>query len=246
MSTVTVARPAKAAVAAVHSARSGVTPHLSVIVPVLNEADEIQDLLESLPTGDVEVLIVDGGSSDATCEIAARHDVRVLHGARGRAAQMNAGARAASGDVFLFLHADVRLPQDFRRTINEFAASGRVWGRFDVQLSGSHPAFRLIEFMMNHRSRLTGICTGDQAIFLMRHAFEQVGGFAGIPLMEDIEVSSALKKISRPWCSRDKVRCSSRRWERHGIARTILLMWRLRLAYFFGATPELLARRYYG
>jgi rSAM/selenodomain-associated transferase 2 len=230
----------------VHSASSVVTPRLSVIVPVLDEADEIEDLLQSLPTGDVEVIIVDGGSSDATCEIAARHDVRVVHGARGRAAQMNAGAHAASGDLFLFLHADVRLPRDFRRTIGEFAGSDRAWGRFDVQLSGSHPAFRLIEFMMNHRSRLTGICTGDQAIFVTRHAFEQVGGFPDISLMEDIAISRALKKISRPWRSHGKVRCSSRRWEKHGIARTILLMWRLRLAYFFGATPELLARRYYG
>lgn len=219
---------------------------LSVIVPVLNEADEIGDLLESLPVDQFEVLIVDGGSTDATAGIAGRHGVRVLRSARGRATQMNAGAHAASGDVFLFLHADVRLPGDFLRSLDEFAGSGRAWGRFDVRLGGRHPAFRLIELMMNVRSRLTGICTGDQAIFVTRHGFEQVGGFAEIPLMEDIEICRALKKVSRPWCSRDRVQCSSRRWETHGIARTILLMWRLRLAYFLGATPELLARRYYG
>ncbi len=158
---------------------------------------------------------------------------------------MNAGAGAARGPVLLFLHADTRLPHDAERLITDgLSASGRVWGRFDVSIEGRHPLFPVISAMMNLRSRLTGIATGDQAIFVRRDAFAAIGGFPDIALMEDVEISRRLKRIGRPLCLRARVSTSGRRWEKRGVLRTILMMWRLRLAFFLGAAPEKLARTY--
>lgn len=221
---------------------------ISVVVPALDEAAEIAATLSALAPlrgRGHEVIVVDGGSTDGTPELAAPLADRVVRSARGRAAQQNAGAREARGGVLLFLHADTRLAEGADRAVLEgLRRSGRGWGRFDVRLSGGHPALRVVERMISLRSRATGIATGDQAIFVRREWFEAAGGFPEIPLMEDVALSRALKRRGRPLCLRESVVTSSRRWEERGIARTILLMWRLRLAYALGADPERLARKY--
>lgn len=219
---------------------------LSIIVPVLDEAGGILDALAALAplrARGAEVVVVDGGSQDGTVELARDRCDRVVAAARGRAAQMNAGAAAARGDILLFLHADTRLPADADRHVRE-ALSRRAWGRFDVAIAGGHPLLPLVAALMNRRSRLTGICTGDQALFATRAAFAQAGGFPEIALMEDVAISRRLKRVSRPACLAQRVVTSGRHWERRGVLRTILLMWRLRLAFFLGADPDLLARRY--
>jgi rSAM/selenodomain-associated transferase 2 len=158
---------------------------------------------------------------------------------------MNAGAAKASGDVLLFLHADTRLPRDTEHVVlNGLERSKRVWGRFNVRIEGKHPLLWLVAWLMNIRSRLTGIATGDQAIFVRRDAFNAAGGFPEIPLMEDVALCQRLKRASWPLCLREKVVTSGRRWEKNGVVSTVLLMWRLRLAYFFGADPKDLARQY--
>jgi len=221
---------------------------LSIIMPVLDEAEGIVAALQALAPlrrQGAEVIVVDGGSRDGTIALARAHADQVISGPRGRAAQMNAGATLARHDALLFLHADTRLPDGADRLIAEgLAQSGRAWGRFDVAIEGASPLLSMIALTMNLRSRLTGIATGDQAMFMTRKAFGTVGGFPDIPLMEDIALSRALKRLSRPLCLAPKATTSGRRWERHGILRTILLMWRLRLAYFLGAPPHRLARRY--
>lgn len=223
---------------------------VSLIIPLLNEGTQLQSLQESLgrfPRQQLELIAVDGGSVDDTPTRVAAFVDQVISAPKGRASQMNAGAAVASGDVLLFLHADTRLPDNFLSVLkNNFLPSAKCWGRFDVQLSGRHLAFRVISSFMNGRSRLTGIATGDQAMFMRRDAFQQVGGFPAIVLMEDIALSKNLKQISPPFCSREKVITSSRKWQVNGIVATVLLMWRLRLAYFFGASPERLAKIYYG
>ena len=158
---------------------------------------------------------------------------------------MNAGAAVARGEVVLFLHADTRLPDDADRLIvDDLAQSQCAWGRFDVTIEGRHPLLRVVAAFMNARSRLTGIATGDQAMFMTRDAFNTAGGFPEIALMEDIELARCLKRVSAPLCLRARVTTSGRRWESRGVLRTVLLMWQLRLAYFFGAKPDDLARRY--
>lgn len=223
-------------------------PLLSVVIPVLNEATNIAATLEALSAlraNGAEIIVADGGSADETFTLAAPLADQVLTGAPGRAIQMNAGAKAAHGNALLFLHADTRLPPHADKLIREgLAHSGRAWGRFDVSIEGRHPLLPVVAAFMNARSRLTGIATGDQAIFVTREAFAAAGGYPGIALMEDIELARRLKRISRPLCLRARVTTSGRRWESRGVLRTIILMWRLRLAYFFGATPEELARRY--
>ncbi len=217
-----------------------VAQRLSVVVPALNEARGIRAALEALAplrSRGHEVIVVDGGSSDRTAELAAGLCDRVLSAPRGRALQMNAGARAASGDVLLFLHADTRLPPG----ADELILDCPVWGRFDVQIEGRHPLLKLVACAMNLRSRLTGIATGDQAMFVRRDAFP---GFPEIALMEDVALSKLLKRRGAPACLRQRVVTSGRRWESRGVLRTIFLMWRLRLLYFLGASPERLARRY--
>ena len=225
-------------------------PSLSIIVPVLNEATTIVAALEALAPlracGN-EIIVVDGGSGDDTAALAKPLTDFVIASARGRAVQMNAGAGVARGDVLLFLHADTRLPKDAERLILDgLARSKRAWGRFDVAIEGAHPLLPVIAATMNLRSRLTGISTGDQAMFVTREAFDSVGGFPEIVLMEDITFARNLKRVSRPLCLSARVTTSGRRWEQHGVLRTMLLMWRLRLAYFFGAKPDVLAKRYGG
>ena len=225
-------------------------PHigLSIIIPALDEAAGIEATLaplQALRAQGCEVIVVDGGSRDATRALAASRSDRVMEAPRGRAAQMNAGARAARGATLLFLHADTLLPATAAASILEgLERCRRAWGRFDVEIEGAGPFLALVAAMMNARSRLTGIATGDQAMFARRDAFEAVGGFPEIPLMEDIALSEALKRRSPPLCLRERVVTSGRRWKRHGTLRTVLLMWRLRLAYALGADPRRLARRY--
>jgi rSAM/selenodomain-associated transferase 2 len=224
---------------------------LVIVVPVLDEAQTIASALRALAplrARGVTVVVVDGGSGDGTPARAAPLADRVLASPRGRGMQMNAGARcdeAVAADALLFLHADTRLPDDADRIVTLALADGRrCWGRFDVRLDAPGWPLRLIETMMNWRSRATGIATGDQAIFVTRAAFDALGGFAPLPLMEDIDFSRRARRLSRPLALRDRVTTSARRWQRHGIWRTVLLMWRLRLAFFLGADPARLARRY--
>jgi rSAM/selenodomain-associated transferase 2 len=195
--------------------------------------------------GGHEIILSDGGSDDRTVELAEPLVDRVVTSSPGRAIQMNQGAAVATGEVLWFLHADTIVPATAYIPLLSCLDGGtKVWGRFNVRLSGHQAMFRLIEMMMNLRSCITGIATGDQGIFLLRHTFEQLGGFTQIPLMEDIALSKKLKKISRPACIKRKIVTSSRRWEKQGIFATILLMWRLRLAYFFGVSAERLAAKY--
>jgi rSAM/selenodomain-associated transferase 2 len=216
---------------------------LSIVIPALNEAGEIGACLQGLAPlrgRGHEVIVADGGSDDGTPAIAAALCDRVIAAPRGRASQMNAGARAAGGDALVFLHADTRLPALADELISD-ALKSRPWGRFDVTIEGRHRLLALVACAMNLRSRLTGIATGDQALFVRRDAF---AGFPQIALMEDIAFSKAMKRRGPPACLRARVTTSGRRWERRGVLRTIFLMWRLRLLYFFGAHPEDLARRY--
>ena len=219
---------------------------LSVIIPVLNEAQNIAHALTRLVplrARGVHVIVVDGGSSDDTRMLAAPLADLVLASPPGRAAQMNAGAAVAHGDALLFLHADTTLPPNADALISA-ALRDRHWGRFDVAVAGAHPLLPMIAAAMNLRSRSTGIATGDQAIFMRRATFDRTGGYAEIPLMEDIDISKRLKHISRPACLRARVTTSGRRWEQRGVWRTIFLMWRLRLAFFLGADPHALALAY--
>jgi rSAM/selenodomain-associated transferase 2 len=221
---------------------------LSIIVPCLNEAGMIAETLEALQplrARGAEVIVVDGGSGDDTVARARPWVDRVLPARRGRAFQMNAGAEAARGDVLLFLHADCVLPE----AADQFILGGlsrekKSWGRFDVEIVGRHPMLRIVARLMNTRSRLTGIATGDQGIFVTRTLFEAAGRFPEIALMEDIAMSKRLKRFGAPLCVRHRIRASGRRWERHGVLRTITLMWRLRFAYWRGADPDTLALRY--
>jgi rSAM/selenodomain-associated transferase 2 len=221
---------------------------ISVIIPVLNEGGVlIQTLtpLQPLRARGHEVIVVDGGSKEASPAQPRLLADQVIRGPKGRSRQMNAGAVIARGEIFLFLHADTLLPEGADDIIlYNMGKLGRAWGHFDVCLSGKHPLLRIIELLLNWRSRLTGIATGDQGIFIKREAFQGVGGFPEIDLMEDISLSKILKKIGPPLCLRQRVVTSSRRWEKNGIIRTVLLMWYLRLAYFLGDDPKHLASLY--
>ncbi len=223
---------------------------LSIIMPVINEEQGIVKLLESLQPfrqRGCELIVVDGGSDDETVSLAQLYADKLLHSKAGRANQMNIGAKIAEGEILLFLHADSFLPDDAEQLIESgLKESGKKWGRFDVILSGRQPLLRMVETMMNLRSRWSGIATGDQAIFIKKALFDRLGGFPSIALMEDIALSRLLKKENSPLCLKQKVKTSSRRWEEKGIMRTIFLMWRLRLAYFLGAKPEQLVKTYYG
>jgi rSAM/selenodomain-associated transferase 2 len=223
---------------------------LSIVIPVLNESRSLYRLsqnLKVLKENGHELIVVDGGSTDDTVLQAQKFADHVLSTSRGRAVQMNAGAKRAQGDVLVLLHADTKLPDQADRQIEKALANPkRHWGCFHVKLSGDHPLFRMIETFMNLRSRLTGIVTGDKVLFVRRKTFDTVEGFPEIALMEDIAISKRLKKTGRPICLSSRVCTSSRLWERDGIVRTIFKMWRLRLAYFLGAKPESLVREYYG
>lgn len=221
---------------------------ISIVAPVLNEAETIESRLSALApfrAEGAEIVVADGGSDDGTPGVAARFADRAISSARGRAIQMNAGARAACGEILVFLHIDTSLPPDALTLIRgALQEDARVWGRFDVRIEGVHPLLPAVAAFMNARSRTIGIATGDQAVFVRRSAFERVGGYPEIALMEDIALSASLKRLSRPACLRARVTTSGRRWDDKGFWRTVLLMWRLRLAYFFGADPADLARRY--
>jgi rSAM/selenodomain-associated transferase 2 len=221
---------------------------LTVVIPCLNEEREIGATLGALAPArarGVEVIVADGGSADATLSIAGPAVDRIVNAPRGRASQMNAGALAASGDVLLFLHADTRMPRDFDNVVLQgLESGGREWGRFDVHIDGRHRLLALVAAMMNVRSRITGIATGDQALFVRRAVFREIGGFASIPLMEDIALTRALRRRGPPLCLRERVITSGRRWDEHGLMNTVLLMWRLRYAYWRGVDPRELARRY--
>jgi rSAM/selenodomain-associated transferase 2 len=219
---------------------------LSIVIPTLDEAEAIVATLSSLQVlraDGHEVIVSDGGSTDDTVAQAEGLADRVLIGAPGRARQMNAGVDAAHGDVLLFLHADTRLPEDAASAIRVAVQCG-LWGRFDVEITGRSRMLRVVAALMNLRSRMTGIATGDQAIFVSHSAFAAVGGYPEQPLMEDIELSRRLKKLGAPACLRERVITSGRRWEVNGLWRTILLMWRLRFDYWRGVPAARLARRY--
>jgi rSAM/selenodomain-associated transferase 2 len=220
---------------------------LSIIIPVLNEANCIADLLRviaPLRARGCEIIVADGGSTDDTMQISAPYADSVIQSIRGRAHQMNAGAADAKGDILLFLHADTQLPPKADQLIGTAMAQGALWGRFDVKITGRSSWLPIIAAMMNLRSRLTGIATGDQAMFITRDVFIRLGGFPEQPLMEDIALSHLLKRVVAPACLRAKVTTSGRRWDQHGALRTIVLMWRLRFAYWRGADPASLARAY--
>lgn len=218
-----------------------------IIVPVLNEsvllAQQLNEL-DVLRAMGAQVLLVDGGSNDRTIQLARDAGFDVLESVRGRARQMNAGARAADSDLLVFLHVDTRLPGGALYLIENHLNSKMGWGRFDVRIVGRSPWLRVISFCMNWRSRLTGIATGDQTFFMTREMFERVGGFPEQPLMEDIEMSKRLKRFSPPVCLSDPVETSGRRWDQNGVCKTILLMWRLRWAYWRGVPASELARLY--
>ena len=222
-------------------------PALCIVMPVLDEAETLAERLRALQPlrqRGVQLVVVDGGSRDGTLAIARAHADLALLAPRGRAAQMNAGAAACPAEVWLFLHADTALPDDADVLVRRATRHALAWGRFDVHIDSPRVALRLAARMMNLRSRCTGIATGDQALFVRGELFRRVGGFPDLPLMEDIALSRALKRHARPVCLRQRVSTSARRWERHGVWRTIALMWRLRAAYFFGADPRQLAIRY--
>jgi rSAM/selenodomain-associated transferase 2 len=220
---------------------------LSIVIPVLDEAEHLEERLRQLSLlrrRGSEIVVVDGGSRDGTLAKAEAGADQALTAPRGRGSQMNAGAARARGDTLLFLHADTVLPDNADALIVTAMAGGAAWGRFDVEIAGRHPLLPILAWMMNQRSRLTGISTGDQAMFARREAFDAVGGFPDIPLMEDIALSAALKRLGPPACIADRVTTSGRRWERNGVIRTIVLMWWLRAQFYFGADPARLARQY--
>ena len=223
---------------------------LSIVVPTLDEAAGISDALVRLAPlrkAGHEVIVVDGGSRDGTLDIAAPLADRLLSAPRGRAVQMNTGASVATGSVLLFLHADVRLPDSGVAAIENISLAGARWGRFDVRLEGRSLLLPIVAAMMNRRSALTGICTGDQGMFVERTLFAEVGGFPPLPLMEDVALSGILRaKAGPPLCVADRVVVSGRRWDARGAVRTIVSMWALRFAYWRDADPAQLALRYTG
>ncbi|MCB1665344.1 MAG: TIGR04283 family arsenosugar biosynthesis glycosyltransferase [Pseudomonadales bacterium] len=221
---------------------------ISIIIPVLSEPEALRQhlpALQALRHDGHELIVVDGGSDEDSRQVCASLVDVWQPSAAGRAVQMNVGAALATGDILLFLHIDTLLPEDAMTLLQAgFAEQSVLWGRFDVRLSGRRVMFRVIESAMNLRSRLTGVATGDQAIFVRRETFAQVGGFPAIPLMEDIALSKLLRKRAWPLCLKARVTTSSRRWERHGVWRTMALMWRLRLLYVLGVSPSTLHAMY--
>ena len=223
-------------------------PLLSIIIPTLNEAATIESQLSSLLglwVCGCEIVVVDGASTDATPRLAAPYASQVIVSRPGRAVQMNAGARASRSERLLFLHADTRLPRRADKLVLAALVDGQRWGRFDMRLEGRSPWLPVVSRAMNLRSRLTGIATGDQALFMTRDAFETVGGFPEQPLMEDIELCRRLKRLSSPACLRERVRSSGRRWDTLGAWRTVLQMWRLRYRYWRGVDSRTLAEEYH-
>lgn len=223
--------------------------NLSIIIPAQNEAEQIaQSLapLQSFRARGAEVIVVDGGSTDQTVSQSEPLSDRVVISPKGRATQMNAGATVARGGVLLFVHADSILPKNADLLIASAIESGQTWGRFDVSIRGTHFMLPIVAWFMNRRSRLSGISTGDQGLFVTRHAFDRVGGFPPQPLMEDVEICKRLRKLTPPACLSARMSTSGRRWEKNGVWRTIFLMWKLRFQYWRGANPDELYGIYYG
>ena len=222
---------------------------ISIVIPVLNDATALGRLLDDLDSIlgiDAERIVVDGGSEDGSYELARERADYALRTAPGRARQLAVGVVAAHGRWIWMLHADTRVDGAAWRALRKAIASdGAAWGRFDVRLSGREAAFRMIETLMNLRSRWSGICTGDQGIFVRRDLLELIDGVPDQPLMEDIELTKRLRRYANPICIDTRLRVSARRWQHRGIISTVLLMWRLRLQYFFGTSPEVLVREYY-
>jgi len=221
----------------------------SIIIPVLNEAEHLVSRLKALQhlrKKDVELILVDGGSSDNTMELAEGWVDQLIFSSAGRALQMNAGANQAKGEWLFFLHIDTRLSSEVEQALLSIVFNDPPsWGRFDVLIEGKHPLLRIVAKMMNLRSRLTGIATGDQLIFVHRSLFDAVGGFPKQPLMEDVELSKRLNKIQPPLCLAEQVITSGRRWDQKGFWSTVLLMWSLRWRYWRGATADELVKEYY-
>ncbi len=221
---------------------------LTIVVPTLNEAAGIRSTLHALQPlrrRGVEIIVCDGGSNDATLDSARDLCDAAILAPRGRASQMNAGAAVAKSDVFLFLHADTRLPEATDTIVKEFLRDPALkWGRFDVAFDSPRLSFRIIAAFMNARSRWSGIASGDQAIFVRRDTFKALSGFPDIPLMEDIAFSKRLRVLAPPLCRREKVVTSARRWERNGVASTVIMMWGFRLAFWIGVSPSRLAALY--
>lgn len=225
----------------------------AIIIPTYNEATNIQnalDRLQALRKGWL-VIVSDGGSIDNTLTLAKPGCDVIVQAALGRASQQNEGALKAReilglNGILVFLHADTRLPHDFEAVMSKFLHTGRQWGRFDVRLSGNARVFRLIEFMINQRSRLSGIATGDQTLFFRSEFFWQLNGFPMLPLMEDVEISKRAKGFAKPFCAMEQVVTSSRKWEKEGVLKTITLMWWCRFAYFIGVRAQTIHRWYYG
>lgn len=220
---------------------------ISIIIPTLNEAQGIEQCLLALQPfrqQHCEIIVADGGSSDTTVAISQSLADILISAPKGRARQMNAGANQAHNDILLFLHADTLLPDTALNQLCTGINEGFDWGRFDIHLTGKHPMLKVIALMMNWRSRLTGIATGDQALFVRKQIFEKIGHYPDINLMEDIALSKQLKQLGKPFCIGAKVISSGRRWEYFGVYRTILLMWWLRAGFFFNISPDLLAHLY--
>ena len=222
-------------------------PVISIVLPVLNEAQHIEATLSSLAPlrqRGIELVLADGGSDDDTVRRASGLADVIVEAPRGRARQMNAGAAVAHGRMLLFLHADTWLPPNADVRVEQALGSRGLWGRFDVHIAGRHPMLRVVARLMNWRSRLTGIATGDQALFMWREVFDRVGGFPDQPLMEDVEICRRLRALARPVCLSERVSTSGRRWESRGVWRTIVLMWCLRWRYWRGEFAERLAEAY--
>jgi len=221
---------------------------ISIVMPVLNEAFGIGAALERLQplrAQGHEVVVVDGGSTDGTLDLVRGLADRVISTLPGRAVQMNAAAPYARGAILLFLHADTRLPDAASEQIEAaYRRMPRLWGRFDVRIEGRHPMLAVVARMMNLRSRLSAVCTGDQCIFVSRELFLHVGGYPDIALMEDIALSKRLRRCERMIALPGPVVTSGRRWEKNGVWRTIMLMWWLRLRFFLGDSPRRLGRVY--
>lgn len=219
---------------------------ISIIIPVLNEEGSIKNLLQQLQSyrqQGHEIIVVDGGSEDNTFAVSKLLADKTIESQPNRSTQMNRGTEYASHDILWFLHADSLIPENAVGKI-QMALNKKNWGRFNISLSGTSWMFRIIENMINLRSCITGIATGDQGLFMKREIFEVVQGYSNLPLMEDIDLSKKLKRISTPVCLKDKIITSSRRWEKHGILKTVLLMWQLRFLYWFGVSADKLAQKY--
>ncbi len=223
--------------------------HISIIIPVLNEEATVEQFLTPLThqckEHGYELLIVDGGSTDNTVAIA-EHYGRVIHSAKGRATQMNMGAKIAQGDVLLFLHADTLLPHTAFAAIEQVLTSSKVVaGAFRLRFDCDSLPYKLVAFSTNLRSRLSNIFTGDQAYFVRTESFRAVGGYPDQPLMEDLEIIAPLRKIGNVVLLPQYVTTSARRHQKIGLLRSVLFMWYLRTLYTFGTSPLRLQQMYH-